>query len=247
MYQILIAAKHPQERSRLADALQNHFGSACTIHSSDSGIRALELFTQHKPQAAILDIQLPDIGGLETARRIRLTGQDCVLLFLSDHSTYSLARQILSLRAVDYLLRPYPIRELITVLEQALQITDRPCCPSGAIHPDPMDSDPRLFMIRQNIERYLREHYAEDLSMQMVAKAMNYSDAYFCKLFKQCFHANFSAWLNDFRVQQAKTLLMDTQLSIHEVSRACGYADANYFARIFRRVTGKTPTQYRMQ
>jgi YesN/AraC family two-component response regulator len=102
-------------------------------------------------------------------------------------------------------------------------------------------------MIRQNIERYLREHYAEDLSMQMVAKAMNYSDAYFCKLFKQCFHANFSTWLNEFRVQQAKALLSDTQMSIQEVSRACGYADANYFARIFRRVTGKTPTQYRMQ
>ena len=247
MYEILIAVNDPQERSRLSVALQNRFGSACTIHTADSGIRALELFTQHTPQAAILDIQLPDIDGLETARRIRLSGNRCELLFLTDHSTYTLARQIISLRAADYLLRPYPIEELLSSLEHALLDPDQACNPPAHVRPDPTDADSRLLMIRQNIERYLREHYAEDLSMQMVAKAMNYSDAYFCKLFKQCFRVNFSTWLNEFRVQQAKNLLMDTQLSIHEVSRACGYADANYFARIFRRVTGKTPTQYRMQ
>lgn len=103
----------------------------------------------------------------------------------------------------------------------------------------------RLGQIREDIAAYIREHYTEELSMQDVARAMNYSDAYFCKLFKQCFKVNFSAWLNEFRVEKAKEQLTATRLSVREVSLACGYADANYFARVFKRVTGMTPSEYR--
>ena len=103
----------------------------------------------------------------------------------------------------------------------------------------------RLGQIREDIVAYIREHYTEELSMQDVARAMNYSDAYFCKLFKQCFKVNFSAWLNEFRVEKAKEQLTATRLSVREVSLACGYADANYFARVFKRITGMTPSEYR--
>ena len=103
----------------------------------------------------------------------------------------------------------------------------------------------RLGQIREDIVAYIREHYTEELSMQDVARAMNYSDAYFCKLFKQCFKVNFSAWLNEFRVEKAKEQLAATRLSVREVSIACGYADANYYARVFKRVTGMTPSEYR--
>ena len=68
----------------------------------------------------------------------------------------------------------------------------------------------------------------------------------FSGLFKQCFKVNFSAWLNEFRVEKAKTMLVSTRLSIREVSLACGYTDANYFARVFKRITGKTPSEYRL-
>ena len=82
--------------------------------------------------------------------------------------------------------------------------------------------------------------------MQDVAKAMNYSDAYFCKLFKQCFKVNFSAYLNEYRIARARELLQNTRLNVREISVACGYSDANYFARVFKRITGMTPTEYRV-
>ena len=104
----------------------------------------------------------------------------------------------------------------------------------------------RIGQVRENIERYICSHYTSELSMQDVAKAMNYSEAYFCKLFKQCFKVNFSAWLNEFRVEKAKEMLLHTRMSIREISLACGYTDANYFARVFKRITGKTPSEYRM-
>ena len=65
----------------------------------------------------------------------------------------------------------------------------------------------RTAIIRAEISRFIDAHYGEDISMQDAAAALRYSDAYFCKLFKQCFKVNFSAYLNEYRVNRARQLI----------------------------------------
>ncbi len=254
MYHILVAEDEAIERKALCRVLRKHFGDLGTIHEAKNGREAVELFQQYRPQAAILDIEMPVLSGLEAARQIRQSGHTCMILFLTAFDKFSYAREAISLRALDYLLKPYEEQELILSVEEALNLAQRlesgtqRLLLSGSLEPAEGEdlAAQRLGLIRENIERYIREHYSSELSMQDVAKAMNYSEAYFCKLFKQCFKVNFSAWLNEFRVKKAKEMLLHTRLSIREVSLACGYADANYFARVFKRVTGKTPSEYRI-
>ena len=74
---------------------------------------------------------------------------------------------------------------------------------------------------------------------------MNYSDAYFCKLFKQCFDRSFVTYLTDLRVDKAKELLSDVVVNIKDISTKVGYRDSNYFAKVFKRVVGMTPSDYR--
>ena len=57
---------------------------------------------------------------------------------------------------------------------------------------------------------------------------------------------NFSAYLNEFRVDKAQQLIRDSRLSLKDVGTAVGYSDANYFTRVFKRLTGQTPSEYRM-
>ena len=83
-------------------------------------------------------------------------------------------------------------------------------------------------------------------AMQDAAAALRYSDAYFCKLFKQCFKVNFSAYLNEYRVSKARQLILDPRLSLKDIGAAVGYSDANYFTRVFKRLTGQTPSEYRV-
>ena len=253
MYHILVAEDEAIERKVLCKTLRRHFGDLCTIHEARNGREAVDLFQQHRPQAVILDIEMPVMSGLEAARQIRQTGHPCMILFLTAFDKFSYAREAITLRAMDYLLKPYGEQELILSVEEALNLSDRLGSKTERLVAGYTESAEdedlaaqRLGLIRENIERYIREHYHSELSMQDVARAMNYSEAYFCKLFKQCFKVNFSAWLNEFRVEKAKEMLQDTRLSIREVSTACGYADANYFARVFKRVTGKTPSEYRI-
>ena len=76
---------------------------------------------------------------------------------------------------------------------------------------------------------------------------MNYSDAYFCKIFKQCFGKGFIVYLSEYRVEKAKELLSDVAINIKNVSQEVGYRDSNYFAKVFKRIVGETPTEYRIQ
>ena len=215
MYQILIAEDEALERKVLCSILEMHFGQLCLIHQARSGPEAVALFMEHRPQVLILDIEMPGSTGLEAARQIRSSGLPCMILFLTAYDKFSYAREAIALRAVDYLLKPYEAQELILSVEEALNLYART---SGnpdlhlSFAQDPEDEeDPsshRMGQVRENIERYIRKHYTSELSMQDVAKAMNYSEAYFCKLFKQCFKVNFSAWLNEFRVEKAKEMLL---------------------------------------
>ena len=253
MYQILIAEDEALERRALCSILKKHFGELCRIHEARNGTEAIALYHEHRPQVAILDIEMPGSTGLQAARQIRQSGYPCMILFLSAYDNFSYAREAITLRALDYLLKPYESQELILSVEEALNLYARtagmPERQLAAPIESAVEEDPaaqRMGQVRDNIERYIRNHYTTELSMQDVAKAMNYSEAYFCKLFKQCFKVNFSAWLNEFRVEKAKEMLLHTRMSIREISLACGYTDANYFARVFKRITGKTPSEYRM-
>ena len=253
MYQILVAEDESLERKVLCKTLKKHFGDLCQIHEAKNGREAVEAFLIHRPQVAILDIEMPGVTGLEAARQIRESGHPCMILFLTAFDKFSYAREAITLRALDYLLKPCQEQELILTVEEALHLYDRlGANPDAVLRGDIADgageeelADRRMGQIRENIERYIREHYSTEISMQSVARAMNYSDAYFCKLFKQCFKVNFSAWLNEYRIDRAREMLQNTRLSVREVSTACGYSDANYFARVFKRVTGKTPSEYR--
>lgn len=268
MYKILVAEDETIERKVLCRALNNYLGEACRIYEARNGREALALARQERPQLAILDIQMPGISGLDVARSVRQEGLPCAVLFLTAFDNFTYTRQAIAVRAVDYLLKPYDEQELLSSVDAALQRTEpspyppssRPAGAENAApqkSPSPSGEDSalpgesaepenlRLGRIRTRILEYIETNYAREISMQDAAEAMSYSDAYFCKLFKRCFRVNFSAYLNQYRVERAKQLLADPALGVREISSACGYSDPNYFARVFKRLTGSTPSEYR--
>ena len=251
MYKVLVAEDETIERKVLCKILRKHLGDICTFLEVKNGTEAWAVYQQEQPEIALLDIQMPGMTGLEVAGKIRYEGPYCSIVFLSAYDYFSYARQAIAYHAVDYILKPYGEEELISSVEEAIRIYEWYAFQPGrkktsAPRPgEQKDEDSRTGLVRQEIETYIRTHFSEDLSMQDMARVMNYSDAYFCKLFKQCFKVNFSTYLNEYRVNHAKTMLAETNDSIKEISMGCGYTDSNYFTRVFRRITGMTPSEYR--
>ena len=101
--------------------------------------------------------------------------------------------------------------------------------------------------IVSRMRHYVEAHYMEDVSVLDIASAFGYSEAYFCKLFKQNFGKNFVTYLTEYRVELAKKALAELSCNVKEVGQRVGYADSNYFTKVFRRITGMSPSEYRNQ
>jgi Response regulator containing CheY-like receiver domain and AraC-type DNA-binding domain len=298
MVHLLIADDEMLERAVLYKTLHKNLGDRCTIFQAENGREALQIYEKQAIQVVILDIEMPGINGIEAAERIRERDKECCIIFLTAFDEFAYAKKAITVRALDYLLKPYEERELMLVVEEAMRLAEETQRKAEGQERDlsgaadekevsPGDADAlglhdgreitlswqaaeslsqeegsgmdellpeegreelenvRLSGVREAITRYIRENYMYDISMQELARTMNYSEPYFCKLFKQCFGQNFISYLTDYRVEEAKRRLKEPTANIKEIGRAVGYGDSNYFTKVFRRVTGISPTEYR--
>lgn len=98
---------------------------------------------------------------------------------------------------------------------------------------------------QERIRRFIEENYSKDMSLQMTATHFGYADAYFCKLFHEYFGKSYVTYLTEFRVEKAKELIRSSDYTIRDIGKMVGYPDSNYFAKVFRRLVGVTPSEYR--
>lgn len=94
-------------------------------------------------------------------------------------------------------------------------------------------------------KQFIEEHYQEDLSLGLVSRAVNTSTFYFCKMFKKGTGINFTDYLSRIRIEKAKNLLLNPNLRISEIAYEVGFQSLTHFNRIFKKLAGQSPTQYR--
>ena len=94
---------------------------------------------------------------------------------------------------------------------------------------------------------YICEHQSEKLSLGQVAKAVNMSAFYFCKMFKKITGVNFTDYLSRVRIEKAKNLLLNPNLRVSEIAFEVGFQSLTHFNRVFKKLLGQSPTDYRAQ
>lgn len=122
MLRLLIADDEMIERQVLYKTLQKNLGDRCRIFQAANGREALKIYEEEKIQIAILDIEMPGINGIEAAQQIRQADKDCCIIFLTAFDEFSYAKKAITVRALDYLLKPYDEEELMLVVEEAMHI-----------------------------------------------------------------------------------------------------------------------------
>lgn len=94
---------------------------------------------------------------------------------------------------------------------------------------------------------YILHNYEKNITLKEVAKLHFINEKYLGQLFRKQLGISFTSYLNNTRLEHAKSMLVSTKDSVIDVSTACGYQNVTYFNRIFKKVTGKTPTDYRIE
>jgi Response regulator containing CheY-like receiver domain and AraC-type DNA-binding domain len=99
--------------------------------------------------------------------------------------------------------------------------------------------------VLKQIVAYIETDFAKDLSLQTIARLFKLHPNYVSQLFQKELRTTFTKLLTSVRLEQACSLLRETNLSINEVAERIGYSDYFYFAKVFKKQFGVTPTQFR--
>jgi len=92
---------------------------------------------------------------------------------------------------------------------------------------------------------YIADHRVDPIGVDDVARALHVSTFYFCKMFKKATGLTFTDYLGRVRVEDAKHLLLNPHLRVSEVAYAVGFQSLTHFNRLFRALTGESPTSFR--
>jgi AraC-like DNA-binding protein/ligand-binding sensor protein len=92
---------------------------------------------------------------------------------------------------------------------------------------------------------YLASHQSEPIKLEQIARALNMSKFHFCRVFKQTTDLTFVEYLNRVRIEKAKILLHNNNLRVSEIAYDVGFQTITHFNRIFRKLVGHSPTEFR--
>jgi len=94
-------------------------------------------------------------------------------------------------------------------------------------------------------KEFIEQRKSDPISLTEVARALNVSTFYFCKLFKKATGLNFTEYLSRVRIEKAKNLLLNPNLRVSEIAYEVGFQSLTHFNRVFLRIVGRSPTAFR--
>lgn len=201
---------------------------------AEDGREALEWLAHNRADLVVTDIVMCNMSGLELARTLWERGYPARVVLLSAHGEFDYARQGIAYGVAAYLLKPVRHEELLTVLNETASALENRREDRGAPLED--DEDEGLVL---RVERYVRAHIAEELSVARVAEAMHYSERHFRRQFQKEARCQISDFMTRVRIARARELLSDG-LSCEETARAVGYSGERYFKKVFHEITGES-------
>ena len=231
---LLIADDENLELKVLEKTVKKHFVDELEIFTSSNGRKASQICDEVKPDIALLDIEMPGMNGIELAKYIKEKYAECIIIFITAYDRFDYAIEAMHIKAFDYLLKPWKEERLCELINTAIENVRSMQKTDSIVHSQ-----------KDVIKDYIDRNYKKDISAKDVAGILGYSDVYFSKVFKQLFDDNFINYLTKIRIDRAKVLLKDISFNIKEVGKSVGYADSNYFTKVFKRSVGMSPSEYR--
>ena len=215
-----------------------------------NGKNALEILGQESFDLIFTDIRMPFIDGIELLRKVKELGIDSSVVFASSYDEFEYARQGLILGAFDYILKPVKEEQLRNVLNRVkghLQETVSQDMLEPAVcdvfREIGVEPDSEKFVHRAAV--YFSEHYGTLFTMEDMAADFELNKDYCGKQFKQKMGVTFSYFSSVLKISYAKELLRTGNYKTYEISDMLGYSSTDYFTKIFKEITGETPSGYR--
>lgn len=234
---LLIVDDEENILSRIEKYIRNNMSCFSEIYTALNGQEALDIIFRFKPDVMLLDVQIPIKNGLEVMKEAQEKGECPKTIILSGYDTFSYAQQALRLGAFDYLLKPCRSTEICERLRAALGIEEK--------EQKPEETERMENPVLRTARKYIKEHLTENLSLSDAAEKAGVSTAYLSTLFSQHMGCGFVDYLNKKRIEYACHYMADGEMRIYEIAFKAGFRDEKYFSRVFKKIVGQSPSEYR--
>ena len=221
---------------RVKQSLELAFPSYTFIGAS-SGKEGLEqLERPNEIDLVLLDLKMAEQDGIAVLQQIKRLDPEIRVIILTGYGSKDMVVQALQGRADDFIDKPYRVGEVRERFEKFLRVK------SGREQPYGRKKDP----IRR-IMNLIEKNYRKPLTLQDAAGVASLSPKYLSRKFKQETRRNFTEFRITLRMDEARKLLAGTSFNLTQIADRIGYENAESFIKMFKKKSGCTPTEYRLQ
>lgn len=207
------------------------------------GQELINKIEEEEPDIVITDIQMPEVNGVDVCKYLYKTYPETQIIILTAYSDFSYAKSAIKYSVCDYVLKVSIMDELPDAIEKAIGNLNQLRKEIEKNEKDPLE---QLSLIQQ-IDQYIEQNYKNKLSLDDIAEALHINSSYLSRVYKLKRGRNlFDAILN-LRIEAAKDYLINTDMRTYEISELVGVEDASYFSKMFKKITGVSPKEYRKQ
>ena len=201
----------------------------------DNGAELIERIEREQPDIVITDIQMPEMDGMQVCKYLSEHFSDIEVIILTAYADFEYARKAISYDVCDYVLKISIVDELPRAIEKA----------KGRIKSATQQATTDSGTLLDQINDYIRSNYTRRISLENIADAIHMNGSYLSRLYKNKTGSNLFDALCNYRIEVAKNYLEKTDMRAYEISEAVGFEDPGYFSKIFKKVTGYSPKDYR--
>lgn len=226
----------------------------CVVGDAADGQAGIELIRRLQPDIVMTDIRMPGMSGFDM---IESASRYCRFysIILTGYSEFEEAKRAIELNVFDYLLKPIDedalnnsIRKLKRHVEETASVIRDIRAREMPKVREPeyfrqLDARQMNYYVMETI-RYIREHYAEQVSIRKVAEKYQVSESYLSRKFKDSTSVTFTEFRNIYRVQKAAELLKEGRMRVGEISEQVGFGEYKYFHEVFKKYMGISPSEY---
>lgn len=155
------------------------------------------------------------------------------LLFTDISRQYPTATKDIYEETIEKIRQSHTVYQLKELLEDVLQMAKR----------QPVEK--QFSEMTQKVIEIVQKDYRQDLTLKLVADRLHLNAVYLGQVFKKEMHNSFSQYLNQIRIKRAQQLLLHSNLNINEIADEIGYNNTNYFSKMFKKLNGITPKEFR--
>lgn len=232
-----------------------------SVEEAENGEKALEIMRNSSVDILFTDIKMPLMGGLELAAKARILNPDLKIILFSAYGEFEYAKEAIKLDVDYYILKPVNVEEFIKtisdVIEECMELQKKKVNEEMLlqVYQKTISHEEMKFKTGPVSANYkgavskvidiIREEYAHDLSLEYLAEKVFLTPGYLSSLFRKVTGQSTVSYITNYRLEEAKKLLTNTNMKIVDISKSVGYLNTSYFCSLFKSYYGVPPGQYR--